>query len=407
MEDSEADIVNILEKKIVYKYHKDGEKIKIGADPCTIDRIIKNKDTWNENEELYLPLMAMNLNIKTEPKQYKKYLSELPESHILFYDWRFNEETRLKLIRIICENEWNVSPQIAFVCTPHLGVLFNMLFPDIKIEIIDVNTQILKVAETYINKNAVLTNCDIKEALFNRRYSTIIYDPPLYLSYYKKIIDIAELTLEDNGNLFYVYPNIDLRADYCERILIQKELANKDLMINSIIDDILEYDVPQFEKNTYRFLGSDCEFDWRKHQLFHITKGPKSSDLSASANSILYDINEWKIYYFNKRAVALKKSDLIQSKKLPELLSIYEDDTYVLKSVSARHANRKKINVWVSNNVVYNATNLYLVDKIFEMLVENPETSKLTIEKNLEDIYGLVIVDSVKMFIDKIFNILV
>ena len=41
------------------------------------------------------------------------------------------------------------------------------------------------------------------------------------------------------------------------------------------------------------------------------------------------------------------------------------------------------------------------------MLVENPETSKLTIEKNLEDIYGLVIVDSVKMFIDKIFNILV
>ena len=228
-----------------------------------------------------------------------------------------------------------------------------------------------------------------------------------YLSYYKKIIDIAELTLEDNGNLFYVYPNIDLRADYCERILIQKELANKDLMINSIIDDILEYDVPQFEKNTYRFLGSDCEFDWRKHQLFHITKGPKSSDLSASANSILYDINEWKIYYFNKRAVALKKSDLIQSKKLPELLSIYEDDTCVLKSVSARHANRKKINVWVSNNVVYNATNLYLVDKIFEMLVENPETSKLTIEKKLEDIYGLVIVDSVKMFIDKIFNILV
>lgn len=63
--------------------------------------------------------------------------------------------------------------------------------------------------------------------------------------------------------------------------------------------------------------------------------------------------------------------------------------------------------MWVSNNVVYNATNLYLVDKIFEMLVENPETSKLTIEKKLEDIYGLVIVDSVKMFIDKIFNILV
>ena len=51
MEDSEADIVNILEKKIVYKYHKDGEKIKIGADPCTIDRIIKNKDMWNENED--------------------------------------------------------------------------------------------------------------------------------------------------------------------------------------------------------------------------------------------------------------------------------------------------------------------------------------------------------------------
>ncbi|MCL2221918.1 MAG: hypothetical protein FWC20_00875 [Oscillospiraceae bacterium] len=404
--------ISQVEMKILHNYVLNGSKLpRIGADPKLVNNALEHVRNIEALSRNYLPFKA--IRAIDEPNEFANYLSKLPSPHMLFSDWRFNKKTRVELIKLLSYNEWSVSPHIAFICCPHLGVLFNILFPEIKISIYDINASIVEIVKEYVNENASVEACDVKSISHGCRFTSIIYDPPLYLSYYQAIIELSNHALYAGGNLYYVYPNSTLRSDFGERLVLQSMISKYNFLIENVYTSILHYDVPQFEKNTYMEIGVDCVIDWRNHQLYHLKKVEMLQLKSNEHNAIVFDPNDWEIYRFNKKTIALKTKRIVSicddSKLEPQLASIYDDTGILLKSVSSRHKSRQYIDLWTSENIAYKVTNLPVIKSILDGYKQYGESiSKDYIYNELKQKYtsGLPNQDSMYAIISQIKKII-
>ena len=203
----------------------------------TADGSIKLEDKLQSTYKYLLPFkLKKEISI---PYRFIQYKESLPDPHILFYDWRFAEETLIYLIRLIVANDWSLKPNICFICCPHLGILFHLLFPDIEITIIDSNASILDRCKAYVTDKVNILNMDIREPFpdyLNNQFSTIFFDPPLYYDYYVLLLEKASLLTVENGKIYMVLYNSNIRQDSSERYFIFKKIIDLKLNIKSIYE---------------------------------------------------------------------------------------------------------------------------------------------------------------------------
>lgn len=127
------------------------------------------------------------------------------------------------------------------------------------------------------------------------------------------------------------------------------------LAIQSIENDRVEYETPEFELVSLRSAGIDTSVNWRRGDLVIFRKIrhlPKEAILkvASSVYSVGSEDLEWSEILLGKHKVKLRGpfDDYLTS---PELIPIEKDD--ILPTVSRRYKGREAVDIWFWDNRVF------------------------------------------------------
>ncbi|GAH28877.1 unnamed protein product [marine sediment metagenome] len=132
----------------------------------------------------------------------------------------------------------------------------------------------------------------------------------------------------------------------------------------------VEYETPIFEIETLKGLNLPILKNWRLGDLYSI---------HVKNRSIPYPFRHpkephWNRYCINSQIIAIKEDPFDNYEKL-EVSSIYENGSYLLRSVSARDPIREKIDFWTSRNRCLNVKGRKRLKKFLVELIRGTSPS--------------------------------
>jgi len=405
-----------LIKLVVIMNVEDISKIRMGISPDEIKEIVQNLKEKGLIDTIGTNIITNKIleindydNIEIDViTKYKEYQKKLPDPHAHHYDWRFKLVTMKKILKKIQKDFYLDSKDFCFICSPHLGMLFNLLHPQIPITIVDNNHEILSIIEKYKSDNALLVECDIRTwnqsvpKIHLNKYNLVFFDPPLYYDYYETILNICKKIMSNRAKVYMVMYNHNIKNNLYEKMLIYRMITDLSLLPIEICKNILDYEVPAFEAKTYESQGICNIIDWRKHELLILENVTSKNELP---NYVEDNENGWKQYVFNKKTIYLRKEDKNSNDyNKPIFNSIYSDNSSILKSVSRRHLPRKKINYWTSDNYVFNIENIHIVSEILDIISHKSRKEILNILSKKYKVPDAIIKDDLSDVIDTIVN---
>lgn len=255
------------------------------------------------------------------------------ESNPIDYDWRFELNTVSTIANLLKKRHSRIG------C---FGVptIFKELANDTDVILFDINP-FLKAE--FSNHTKKVIQVDLNNKLVEGyEFDSIIMDPPWYNNYYLYWFKQAINNLKQGGTIYTSkYPPLVRPSAQEDWQCIINEFRsclsseNKELT--------LIYETPIFERETLESMGLHNIGNWRQADLVSFKLKEK-----VHQNIDCKYKDEWKRYRFGNKIVSIKITN--DNSEEIEVKSPYEDNSYILKSVSQRHIARNQVNFITSRN---------------------------------------------------------
>ena len=281
----------------------------------------------------------------------------LPPPHLHDCDWRFTKSTIEYVCVKILEDVFETD-HILLLGAPTILVGLLQYDPIPNIHLIDSNISVIDFFKKTLNTPKISVHCLnllINNWKFNEYIEKVFLDPPWYPEYYAAFLIQASLVTDIGSTVDLVLPAINTRhtANY-ERWKILDISRQLGFSIKSLKSGVVKYETPEFEKSSIKFHNIDGINDWRVADLITFKKyenvDTKIIDRIRKDNVKKYDREEWFEIIINNYKIKLK-GPFNDYNVIPKLISIEKND--ILPSVSRRYANRKNIDLWLSDNRVF------------------------------------------------------
>lgn len=404
MEKDYEEIIDEQIKRATDKYSDFFNLVKCakGIHPLEIVNSLKRLKCMNLlSEEKYFEIDKSKC---AEAEKYNIYAK--PVAHFLDSDWRFSE----KGVQVLVQNVKKYIKKgqtIIFLGVPTLFKYFVNEYPQFyNYVFLDRNAN-KHIGSMELSENVIVVDSDVSKLKdYNVQADIVIMDPPWYLECYKLFMNIAYLISNPNAIVLSVMPPITTRPtvkDEYEKL--EEYLKELGICIIEYKSNVIEYQMPPFERNTLRINGIvNIPDNWRTGDLLIAIKKLQIADQRLLIHQINNDRMWWEFDCGTVRIKYCIPNELKITSGFIELRSIYEGDIY--PSVSRRFKGNTAINVWTSGNRVYICNNLPLLHFIFQnwndrdaidvRLVEECDF-KLKVEER----------ESIKEYMNKLINIIV
>jgi len=258
------------------------------------------------------------------------------EPHPLDYDWRFLPETVSRVAGVIGTTS---SPIILMGVASLERTLRNR---GMAVKLLDRNPAIQDAAMVDFRGNSTRVATQFHRLMKN---PVIFLDSPWYLDDLLAWINFAIDTVDEISALYFsLWPELIRPNASHEREFIVESLETFGPV--RIWKDYLFYEVPLFEKLTYRQRGIKLDFCWRKGDLVELRPGKRLKNIAKPTNQRTHI---WNRFLIGNRQIAIR--DAVQS-EIPCMQPVDGVVDWCLDSVSRRDPRRGQIDFWTSNNIV-------------------------------------------------------
>ncbi|MGR5146471.1 hypothetical protein ACQKP8_08005 [Photobacterium alginatilyticum] len=252
-----------------------------------------------------------------------------PNPHPLDYDWRFDEETVDKLVKLLIENQLTLSmgvPSILRMCH------------ELENQIYLVDRQPLHWSKFHSTMDP-----DIDLPLDERFHSAII-DPPWYLQNTVRWISWSAQHLKPGSKIYVsLWPEYTRPSATKERMRLFEWM--NDWADFEVWPEYLRYETPLFEKNASDLNSNNLINDWRVGDLLVI----QVKDIPALPDA-LHKSEIWHRFVINDYQLALRVRNL--ETEHPNMAKLSLANGWFWPSVSKRAEGRELIDLWSSDNEV-------------------------------------------------------
>lgn len=335
-----------------YSFHEIVTKSE-GASPIAVKAVLDSLSVkYTFNKSAYI----ITQNAEPIIHQDKSILSD---PHPADYDWRFNESTITKYLYDLALFS---DKKIALLGTK--TIFTGLIDRQVDATIFNKSSSLL---DDFKNNgyNTGLVECDLfnPQPHYNNSFHLAIADPPWYPEFYEAFIKRSADFLQIGG-LLHISVLKRLTRPYAEkdRENIIDKAQKVGLQLVEIVSDYFIYETPNFEKNTLATQALFCE-NWRKSDLFVFQK---IDDFECQTESIANDSDEswiefrWQNKKIKIRNVACQGEDIFAYESA-------DPDNIVFTNVSRRSPNRKRIDIWTSDNFAFRVYKLKILISYFEI----------------------------------------
>ena len=273
---------------------------------------------------------------------------KLPPAHMANYDWRYSKQSTRKIISYL-----EKSTSICCLGTPSVALEL-MSKPFINATLLDINKPIIEQIQSLQNGliDAYCYNVlnNIPEC-YQSKFDVVIMDPPWYLDYYKLFIYRAiQLLNNKSGSIIMpIFPLLSHKSACNDIIELYEYLLDIGFVsVKSL--GYIEYDMPDFEKKI--ILSNMIPIPnrhWRNAELIKISFINTENVLNKMYPISINDFVQWERKYFvkNDKYLVFNPFYLFPDGKK------YEFESDMIKSISRKSINNRKIISWDnSNNII-------------------------------------------------------
>ena len=255
------------------------------------------------------------------------------EPHPLDYDWRFLPGTVSKIHCFL-----DTAPADARIVLLGAPTLFGPLRSKRSaVELLDRNPA--------IPGTNVVDITEVQSSYFCPEPAVVFLDPPWYLSDMAAWLNFAASRFAKIHLLaFSLWPELTRPSAQIERLSIMQWAASFGRV--KLLENFLEYDVPEFERRAYLQRGIALNSAWRAGDLVLLKPSRDLAPMSIKSPS---SRKAWTRFLIGKRQIAVQEDSNSSS---PALLPIGSPPSWHFDTVSRRDPRRQAIQLWTSNNVV-------------------------------------------------------
>jgi len=356
-----------------------------GAQPKDIKKIYDTMEIFD---------CKKNKFIKT--KELYTICNNLPAANPLFYQWWYTAKSRENILTRVLEIKHD---RVLCLGTPTIAII--LMINNINTTLFDIDGDIienLKVYDEYKNFQAykynVWTDLD-KEYL--SQYDIVIIDPPWYQEYFEVFFTRAIQASQIGGTIFCSFPQILTRPGIeNDRKLIINKLIELGQELIYIERNVLEYEVPIFEKNVNNTIVNEFNnLPWRRSDLISIKVNSKN------VSSVEHRVDpEVKSYYINNQVNRFRiflKMESIHNKFL-----ISENKKFA--ETYSRREDFGKVNLWTSDKKGYIVEDIKLFDTLITLWSKNIPLSSIFNHSDIQEYFENK--DEIENLINKIEDVL-
>ncbi len=198
-------------------------------------------------------------------KDREKYVTQRIDNNPVLCSWYFSLETCHRIFKLY---EWK-EKNLLFLGMPRLFEYFGLKAADTELTLVDLDSYVTDSLRRHFGDRGNIICSDINnlQYKFEKKFDYIFLDPPWYVEYYDKWIEVA-YNLVDKSNGMIIFPLFQELTRPSAEIQREEILTNlKKCSQNLIITDFVEYDIPTFEKCELE--NSDILLDspWKRADL--------------------------------------------------------------------------------------------------------------------------------------------
>ncbi len=206
-------------------------------------------------------------------------------------------------------------------------------------------------------------------------FDCIIMDPPWYQDYYELFLLRATEILKHGGLLHTaLFPAFAKTHGLQERAAIFNFIQNRGLHLISLLNGILEYEAPMFEKQTLSTTNFDnVPHSWRKGDLATLFQACKYG----RDHTLQVETDEWKEFIVGSSKLKVRiPAGTISHYVAPSITPVEKDGPY-FRSISRKDPKRAQIGLWTSKQQAFSIKGAYVIVILLDSLL-NDETKNDT-----------------------------
>lgn len=320
----------------------------------------------------------------------------LPEPHPLNFEWYWGYNT-LDLIYQL--QDWS-NLRIAFLGCPKLFTYFALQSSSKRLLLVDRNKWLLDVLRPNLPDFAEVLIHDLFSPIPHHLYGqfdVVFADPPWYLEH-SKVWLTRSLELTAQGLIYFsLFPELIRSNAKIDRENFLAFLHSCSLDQFEVLHDALGYSTPIFEQTTLKALNLNLDFEhpWRYGDLVSVHRLQKAVVPKITQNFDPDYGSTWETYLFGRQVIRVRVPRTTDASNL-SLGSIYDDGSFIYRSVSLRDCLRKNIGLWTSRNKVFSVRGATILCKLLTLLEHGYErlsiANKLCTENGTpeEDIWNAI-----------------
>lgn len=278
-----------------------------------------------------------------------------PEPSPVDYEWRFAPATAAE----IAARASDLGTPVACLGTP--TVFARLVSSGVPAVLVDRNPFIVRAVSAW--PGATVIEADIAElprVLGGRKFAVMVMDPPWYVSHFEFWLAQATTIAAPNAALLAtVFPELVRPQALAETGYLRRKLA--ELGCLELFPGSVCYETPFFEREALLALGIPAFRSWRVADLA-VVRIEGSKQLIADPPSE----SAWERFSFGSQVVGLR----IDPAAIEGITvtPVYEDGSFLRRSVSARDPLRDTIGLWTSRNRVARVTGIERVRSFLRAL---------------------------------------
>ncbi|GGG59548.1 hypothetical protein [Hymenobacter glacieicola] len=284
------------------------------------------------------------------------------DPHPADYDWRFDEDTVLKLA-----DKLTTEAQGGNIALFGTKTVFLPLYKQGQaVTLFNKSKAILDDLRS-AGYTQGLMECDLALPLplYRNSYRVVLADPPWYLDYYRAFLWRAAELLTVEGTLYLsVLPELTRPGAKAERMLLLEAAAEAGMVLTDQVVGALSYETPGFEQQSLNASGLYCH-NWRRGDLWTFQKRL----CNGLMGSVAIDEPQWVEYRVGRKRIKVKPSSPAASTHFSYRAA--DPRGAILTQVSRRSPFRKDIDVWSSDNHAYTVSGLGVLHECLRMLEAN------------------------------------
>jgi hypothetical protein len=263
-----------------------------------------------------------------------------PELHLLDFEWYFENSSANELARLLGSN----NKTVLCMGTPKVAKFLSKMEKNFLL--VDKNPLILKRKILKIEKQQFYCHDLLMPIYLKEKFRCVFFDAPWYEDYILYWLWQSAKHVKAGGIIgFTLFPSLTRPTAYYERERII-EAAN--LLGNiEILNNVISYETPAFEREVLLNANIDLDFGWRRGDLV-LVKVNKIPEVIKIPNTI--KIEPWDTFVVGNQTIKLRPNSDDNNRFI--LRPINNRKNFFLPSVSAREKSRSIIDIWTSRNKI-------------------------------------------------------